>query len=210
MDYAWVVLGMSIPVLLAGCDADRTGEEQAAQVSGSEDAPIVSNAVAASATVGPIRYQYDATALTMTEVVVEVPPDYRGQIWGAKLIPRERGAMLGQELCRYGQSGRVETCEAEKEAGVVLALLERPLADYRQAFVNDGLGDELSPVRMEGALGFAFTAEAEGSGIEYRFLPLQGRTVLLARQFTAGQDGGEEAMEGVISSVSRALEAAGA
>jgi hypothetical protein len=210
MDRGRFVLGLGLPALLAGCDAGDTVERQAAQEHDQSDGAVVGGNHRTSGRIGPVRYQYDAGALTMVEVVVEVPPSFESEVWGTKLIPVQRAAMLGQQLCQYGESGRIDTCEAENEAGLVLALLERPLADYQQAFVENGLGDELSPTQLDGSRGFTVTAQAEGSGIEYHFLPLRERTILLARQFHAGQDAGGEAVQDVIRSIARGLEASGA
>jgi len=159
-----------------------------------------------SNTFGPVHYQYNPGELTKAEVLVEVPPDYDDEVWSVKLIPASRAALLGQDRCRYGQSGRTENCVAENETGLILALLERPLADYRDAFVDEGLDDELSPASLDGISGFGFVAEAEGSGVEYRFLPLEDRTVLVARQFAAGHDEGREAIEQVIRDIALGMD----
>lgn len=208
-----VVLGLSIPVLLAACDtpdAEVAQSGSARELSpgapgepqGSEaEAPLSDSGRLASGTLGPVRFEYDATQLMLAEVLVELPPDYADQVWAAKLIPVARARLLGQDRCRYGESGRTQTCNAESEAGLILALLERPLSDYRRAFVRKRMEDALSPARVDGTHGFSFTAQAEGSGIEFRFLALEERTVLVARQFVVGQNEGAEAINEVIRSI---------
>jgi len=207
MDHARVVLGLSMSVLLAACNNGGATADQGAEPAHT-DVTADHRGAPTTATVGPVRYQFDATQLIMAEVLVQVPPGNGDRLWGAKLIPIARADVLGQELCEYTRPGRLETCETAKEAGLALMLLERPLDHYRQAFVDRGLGDELIPAQLDDSRGFGFTAEREGSRIEYRFLPLEDRTMLLARHFIDGQDAGAEAIEEVIRSVERGLEAA--
>jgi hypothetical protein len=214
MDHAAVLLSLSIAVLLTGCgDSPTPPEAEGAQGSSPTEQVQAEgeNAAAdlrnfASATLGPIRYRFDPRELIMAEVFIQVPPGGGEQLWGAKLIPIQRADLLGQDRCQYGETGRTETCEAQKEAGLVLALLERPLEHYREAFQEKGLGDELSPAQLDGSRGFSFTAEAEGSDLKYHFLPLRDRTILLARQFVHGHNTGGEAMQEVVRSVAEELE----
>ena len=212
MEHVRVVLGLTIPLFLAACSTGEpgvaNGGTEAEQVTDDEagDTFALSDSVV-GATVGPVQYYYDTNALTKAEVLTKVPPGYGDEVWGAKLIPVSRTPLLGQDRCHYGQSGRTETCVAEKEAGLTISLLERPLAHYRQAFVDEGLDDELSPATFAGISGFGFGSEAEGSGTNYRFLALEDRTVLVARQFVTGSDESSEALRQVIRSISVGLDA---
>jgi hypothetical protein len=209
MDRARVILCLSIPVLLAGCDigdgvmqGEESGSSSAAVDRADERSP--------NGVLDRIHYRYDPAQLITTEVQVRLPPDYENQFWATKLISASRAALLGQDQCRYGESERLQTCLADKEPGLMLALLERPLADYHAAFVEAGLQDELSPTHLDGSEGFTFSDGAGGSGIEYRFLPFDERTVLVARQFVASHRGNEEAIGDVIRSFAQGMENAGA
>lgn len=157
-------------------------------------------------TLDPLGYSYDDTALTITEVTLSIPPAYDDNTRATKLIPLERAEQLGEEQCSYGESGLISVCNAEQEAGVALALLARPLEEYRAAFTDEQMGGSLVESTLDGATGFAFTAQVEGSGTEYGFYPLGERTLLVARQFAYGQDEGEEAIRDVIDSLAQGLE----
>ena len=157
-----------------------------------------------TAMVGPIPFHYDPAQLTLTEVELPVPPDYAAPVWALKLIPADRAKNLGNEACSYGESGLTQSCNPEQEAGLALALLERPLADYRETFAEGDLAGELEPSRLDGAEGFELTIGAEGSGIRYRFIPVEDRTLLIARQFTDDQDQ-QVALAEVLGSIAQNL-----
>lgn len=183
------------------------GEEQE-PVGAIQEEPAKANAEPhlTERTLGPLSYSYDDTELTVTEVMLSIPPDYDDSIRATKLIPLERARQLGEEQCSYGQSGLISTCNAEQEAGLALALLERPLEEYRAAFGDDRMGGSLVESTLDGSTGFAFTAQAEGSGTEYGFYPVEERSLLVARQFAFGQDAGEEAIRDVIEDLAQDLE----
>ena len=205
MTLAWLGLG----ALLAGCNQEAPATKRSTQTAATQENAAAREAgepaFESVARVGPLRFGYDRTALTLAELQIEVPPGYDDPVWAVKLIPADRARLLGEEGCRYGQSGLEETCNARDEPGLVLALLERPLADYRQAFAAQDLNDALAPARIDGAQGFSFTSQAEGSGVEYRFVAVDQRTLLVARRFSAGQQAGAEAIDAVIASVASEL-----
>ena len=137
----------------------------------------------ASARLGPVRYSFDASRLTLAEVMLALPPRYQEMMWAVKLIPAKRAAMLGSQACDYRSTGVAEMCNSQDEAGLALALLERPLADYRRAFEEADVGDiELFDTSVDGVAGFAFTAEPEDGGRQYRFVPVRDRTFVIARR----------------------------
>jgi hypothetical protein len=194
-------------VMLAGCGGDGVPEERPEDRQRAPPAtparPAVQDSQPTSGTLGPLRFRYDATELTLAEVLLELPPAYVEQSWSTKLMPVARAALLGQDRCQYASSARTEICDAEREPGLLLALLERPLSHYRDAFIQSGAEDALSPARLDGLDGFRFSDEQEGARTEYHFLPLRGRTLLVARRFVEGQDEGTAAMRDVIRSLER-------
>jgi hypothetical protein len=194
-----ILVGLGIVGLLGGCGGQS---EEAAEPPAS---PRASPDPAAFATLGPIRFEYDTAELTLAELPIDLPPDYATQAWAVKLIPVDRAAQLGQERCTYGQPGPMRLCVAEAEPGLVMALLERPLAEYRDDFSQARLGDEITPTQLDGQTGFSFTAEADGAGIEYRYIPVEDRTLLVARQFAPGHPARSPAMENVIRSIAADL-----
>jgi hypothetical protein len=151
---------------------------------------------------GQVRYGYDPNRLTRAEIQIELPPDYEDLAWATKLIPVARARLLGQETCRYGQSGREQTCTAEAEDGLAMALLEGQIGDYRQAFLEDDVpADELSADTIVGVAGFSFTAQAEGEGVRYRFFPVEDRTLLLALRYSGGPPAPDAATAEVLETI---------
>ncbi|WP_338240605.1 hypothetical protein [Aurantiacibacter hainanensis] len=161
-----------------------------------------------NATLGPLTYQFDQSELTAADVDIRIPPDYQTMQSATKLIPEARAFSLGEENCSYGESGLVSECSAEQEAGLTLALLPRPVGEYREAFEEAGpIADELEPTQLNGIDGFSFTAEAEGAGTEYRFFGIDERTILLARTFDSDStDDAGNAIEKVIRTLSRSVD----
>ena len=184
----------------ASSDAAASAERGADRT----DAAAQEEARRETATVGPLRYAYDPEVLERVEVRASLPPDYESERDGIKLIPAERAELLGKRECSYGESGMVTECNAEQEAGLEIVQLDGPLSRWRENFANSRMGTgPLESVELGGVSGFRFTAQAEGSGAEYTFLPAgDDAAVLVTRQFRFGQDAGEEEIERVIASLS--------
>lgn len=156
-----------------------------------------------NADLGPFSYQFDPNALTAVDVDIDIPPEYDTAQPATKLIPESRARLLGQDSCVYGQSGKTSKCNAQQEVGLTLALLARPVAEYRRAFDDADLRYEAP----SGANAFSFTAQAEGAGTRYSFFGLQDRTILLARHFDDESDAAADAaIDDVIRSLSESIE----
>lgn len=156
----------------------------------------------AEARLGPVRYSFDTSRLTLAEVMLALPPVYEELSWAVKLIPDHRAVMLGSIACDYDGSDGLEMCNSQDEAGLAMALLDRPMADYRSAFEAAGAGDmELSNTTLDGVSGFAFTAAPEDGGRLYRFVPVAGRTFVVARRPGSIADGDREAIDEVIAAL---------
>ena len=153
--------------------------EAASHVTTVEDAP-------ARGSVGPIEYSFAPQILTRTEIQIKVPPGFDHLAWATKLIPLGRASTLGEMSCRYGASGQVQLCSADREDGLAMALLERPIGDYRRQFANDSAqGSKLEPSTLAGHSGFKYSLATAASGVIYGFYPVGERTLLLARRFSA-------------------------
>ena len=192
---------------LAGCGfggGEAKSKDAAPEVHAStSQAAAQTSERAAHGKIGPVEFAYDDEQLTRADIQLTLPPDYEQEVYATKLIPSERADHLGEESCSYGESGLTETCTASKEPGVALGLLARPLSDYRAAFADSGIGEEeLERIEVDETEGFAFTAQAEGSGTEYCFVPVGERTLLLARTFRAGAAMSGEAIRNVLASIS--------
>ncbi|WP_126665507.1 hypothetical protein [Croceibacterium ferulae] len=135
-----------------------------------------------SGSLGPLRFDYDQEALTLIEMPIMFPIGPQQQAWGAKLVPADRADLLGQQGCIYGDPPRRRTCNARDEGGLVMSLLERPIQDYREDFIQAGLGAELMPARLDGSVGFAYRRTRLGRHSLYRFIPVGERTLMVAEQ----------------------------
>ena len=154
-------------------------------------------------TLGPLTYQFDQGALTAADVVIAIPPGYQSTSPATKLIPEARADLLGQNGCTYGESGETSACNAEQEIGLAVALLPRPIDEYRAAFDDE----RLERAELDGIDGFSFTAQARGEGTEYRFFGLEDRTIMLARKFDGSIDSeAADAIAQVITTLSESVD----
>ncbi len=192
---------------MLGCGDGGAGTGSGKQAATLANGEAATREPATTVTLGPLRFEYDSTKLSLAEVPIEIPPGYDDETWAVKLLPFARARMLGQELCRYGERRQLETCNAIDEAGLILALLERPLADYREAFQANELAPVPEPDRIEGAEGFSFTPKTGGSSIRYRFIAVDDRTLLIGHQFSGSDAKSSKALRDVIASVARQLTA---
>ena len=134
--------------------------------------------------IGSVRYGFAPERLTRAEIQIELPPRYSSSVWATKLFSAERAPLLGANSCHYGGAG-AQTCTAEREEGLALALLERPIADYRETFLGNGIPESaLSRDTLAGATGFCFAAVVTGGGMDYCYYGVNERTLLVARRFS--------------------------
>ena len=155
---------------------------------------------------GPLSFAFDTTMMRAVEVETTFPPGYDETVQAAKLIPLNRAELLGQQLCSYGESGLPEECDPAKEAGLAFAILPERIDFYRGALLASGIAEEeVAEATVAGIEGFRFTAQAEGTGSSYTFLPAGEETVLVQRLFRGGEGRGAEAFGKVLESVAITL-----
>ena len=156
-------------------NADRSSNALAQmQPTDPEDAPTRGQ-------IGQVQYGFDPRHLTRAEVQLPIPLDFKDTVWATKLIPRERADALGGKTCHYGTSAPFDVCTAESEDGLTMALLERPIGDYRRALLDrDVSPDELVPDRIADTDGFSFSTQFDHQNMRYRYFPIGDRTLLLA------------------------------
>ena len=194
-----------IPCLLmaiASLAACSSGAEEGKNGSAQAKAPLASSASQSplrQATLGPIEYTFDPVQLTRAEIQLPLPPSRSEMAFAVKLIPQDAFENLGTMGCSYGISADNVECTAEEEVGVALAMLERPIADYREDFTAAGEG--LQPVKIDGHEGFSWTSSEADSGLQYSFVPYEGQTVLVVRRFDREQPRIDRAIQTVIRSV---------
>lgn len=145
--------------------------------------------------VGPLQVPYDSSQLAPVEVTIPLPPDWRNEAEGVKLIARDRVALLGKAECMYGQSGEASPCNALQEAGLAFVSLDRPYKEFAAALP----ADQRKSVSMAGAEGVSWLIGAEGEGAEYILLPSGEGSVLVVRQFRSTGNPDETALGTVLN-----------
>ncbi|RJY08223.1 hypothetical protein [Aurantiacibacter aquimixticola] len=133
-----------------------------------------------TATLGHITYSFDPRLLTAADVDIAIPPANDRHHTATKLIPADRAARIGQEGCMYGADDVPTRCNAEREPGLALALLPRPIGEYRGHFQGQSAYG-VDTVERSGVEGFAYRSQADAVVTEYLFLPSRDRTILIAR-----------------------------
>lgn len=132
---------------------------------------------------GPVQYAYDPRALTRAEISLPLPPDFTQSAFAIKFIPAQLLANLGDPKCSNQHDADASECTAEEEIGLAIAYLERPIDTYRKAVFNR-LDDNLivTPANVRGHEGFTLETTRGGAALRYTFLPVEGRTLLLAER----------------------------
>ena len=82
--------------------------------------------------VGPLSYRYQPERFSLVPVSISLPGAHDAPIDAVKLIPWERAEQLGQTRCSYGLAGRTQICNADIEAGLAFAMLNKPIAELRE------------------------------------------------------------------------------
>lgn len=147
------------------------------------------------ATVGALRIPYDAQKLAALPSKVALPPDWKQEVDGIKLIGRDRAALIGKAECLYGQSGEAQLCNLAQEAGISAADLPTPLG----ALAARIPADQRRPISLAGATGVSWQIGAEGEGAEYILLPAGERTILILRQYRTSGNPDEAALATLLS-----------
>ena len=185
----------SLAACSSGAEEDKSGSAQATP----SLASTASQTPLRHANLGPIEYEYDPVQLTRAEIELPLPPSRSETAFAIKLIPQDAFENLGTIGCSYGISADDVECTAEEEVGVALAMLERPIAVYREDF--EEAGETLQPVRIDGQEGFSWTASEADSELQYSFVPYAGQTVLVVRRFDRASPRIDKAIQTVIRSV---------
>jgi hypothetical protein len=189
--------------LLAACGQNETrNATEIAAGNIAADAPTAANngnapapaPVLRTMAVGPLQIRYDAALLTPLRAKVAIPPDWKTEVDGLKLLARDRAELVGKAECIYGQSGKASRCNVSQEAGLSFASLEIPFADLGAKLP----ADQRKPISLAGVTGFSWEIGAEGEGAEYILLPMSAGadagTVLIVRQFRTSGNPDERAL----------------
>ncbi len=153
-------------------------------------------------TLGPVHYAYDTGVLTRAEISLPLPPDFEESVFAVKFLPTELLDNLGDTACSYENEADDGGCTAEQEIGFALAFLERPIDTYGEAIfdqVDDSMNVE--PATVRGHEGFKLETPRGGTMLNYTFLPVAGRTLLLVERNQADSHIGAEALAQVRDSL---------
>ena len=148
--------------------------------------------------VGNLRIPYDAALLAPVETRIPLPPDWKAEAEGVKLIGRDRAPLLGKAECMYGQAGEAGRCNALQEAGLAFAPIDRPFREMAAALP----ADQRRSVSLAGTEGVSWLVGAEGEGAEYILLPSGDASVLIVRQFRSTGNPDETAIGTVLNDLS--------
>ena len=201
---------MAALLLLASCGA-HDGQQNAAEPANIVDhnnaaAPTAAGAPAASArpavpqlqslSVGPVQVPYDSSLLTPVPTRIQMPPDWKIEVEGTKLVAKDRAAMLGKTECMYGEAGKATPCNAEQEAGLAFADLEGGWIEEIRGSVPAG---ELKKISLAGVEGISWQIGAEGEGAEYILLPVWEHTIVIVRHFRNTGNPDKAALDAVLN-----------
>lgn len=188
----WALL---LAVLIAGCASDsEPPSEPPAEAPAEQPAPLQT----VNGPGGRYAFRYDTTAFDLHAVEQALPPAYEAPVPVQKLIPVARAAQLGEEACRYGARGIVETCTADKESGIGVGVLPRAY-EAVQGALDASLTE---PATVAGRDGVRYAIGAEGGGAVYLFAPLPGdATLVVYRSYSADAGPSEAAFEAVRSTL---------
>lgn len=157
----------------------------------------------ASGTLGKVNYSFDTRLLTRAEIDLPLPPDFTESVFAIKLIPIAYADNLGSPGCSYGISLDDETCTAEEEIGIALALLERPIADYRTEIEAENLSPgQIMTHKIAGMDSFTVRFERDPTRQSYTYMPVEERTLVIAQRKSEGENAASAALDEVIASLS--------
>ena len=186
----------------AACDVDET-LDATGDASVSQPVAELGEDDLTRGSIGQVDYRFDAQRLTRAEIDLALPPDFEATTFAVKFIPAELSGNIGTEGCSYGKSADNDECTADEEVGIALALLERPIAHYRDTFDDsdpaDGSFDE--DIILAGHRGFALSQNGAKTRMRFTFLPVEGRTLLVAERTEEGVDAGTEALREMRNSI---------
>jgi hypothetical protein len=176
--------------------AEEGGNEAAAPPAAPEGNSQAAAPQPKTLSVGPVRVPYDASLLTPVRTKIQLPPDWKIEVEGTKLIGKDRAALLGKAECIYGQAGKATSCNAVQEAGLAFADLEGGAIEALRKSVPAA---DLKKITLAGVEGVSWQIGAEGEGAEYILLPVKEHSVMIVRHFRNSGNPDEAALGSVLS-----------
>ncbi|KLE35207.1 hypothetical protein [Aurantiacibacter luteus] len=204
MRQAWkLAAGAIAAIMMVACDPGGVEADQASTlaVEGPDEVHL------RTARLGPVLYSFDDSRLVPTEVKLAIPPTFDDTAFASKLIPVARADRLGAAQCRYDEDDQPDPCDAAQESGLSLALLERPLAEYRAAFARGDI-EPLDDAMMDGSEGFSVVVNEGAREAEYSFAGVGDRTLLVVQQSDDDDPALDEELARVLATIHAADPAA--
>lgn len=124
--------------------------------------------------------QYPENTFAVVQVTKQLPPDYKSNYAGAKLISSARISKLGKQECSYGESGLTSVCKAEMEGGIEFVQVNTSAQS-----LTSSLDSSLkTTVTLAGKQTVKWSIGAEGEGADYYYIPLNSsQTLVVARPY---------------------------
>lgn len=199
------ILLVLAPIALGGC-ADSGGQDVDRYAHGPNRASLEASELATNREerdfIGGIEYAFDRELLTQADVLISIPPLHETEIFARKLFPRAALGKLGSPGCEFAEDTNGGDCQASDEIGLTMALLERPIADYRAAFRAAGIPqDRITGARLQGQKGFSYREDDGASQVEYHFLAKGMRTFLVIERQDRSTPDNAMALRRVLSSI---------
>jgi len=119
--------------------------------------------------------QYPENAFTVVQVTKQLPPDYKSNYAGAKLISSARVSKLDKQECSYGESGLTSVCKAEMEGGIEFVQVNASA----QSLTSSLDGSLKTTVTLAGKQTVKWSIGAEGEGTDYYYIPLSSNQTLV-------------------------------
>lgn len=124
--------------------------------------------------------QYPENTFAVVHIAKQLPPDYKSNYAGVKLISSSRASKLGKKECSYGESGLTSVCEAEMEGGIEFIQVNASVQS-----LTSSLDSSLkTTVTLAGKQTVKWSIGAEGEGYDYYYIPLNSsKTLVVTRQY---------------------------
>ena len=125
-----------------------------------------------------VRYPESTSA--PVQVTKQLPPDYKVNYSGVKLISSVRLSKLGKQECSYGESGLTSACKAEMEGGIEFIQVNASAQSLTSSLDNS----LKTTVTLAGKQIVKWSIGAEGEGTDYYYIPVNSnQTLVVARLY---------------------------
>lgn len=126
------------------------------------------------------KVAYPGSVFSAYEINQTIPPNYDFKFKSIKLIDSKRAGLIGKTECMYGLSGNTSECSVEKEAGISFFTVPAPIS----IVTKDLTPDITSKTTIAGKDSISYKMGAEGSGIEYYYIPVNSeKTLVVIRMY---------------------------